>query len=227
MRKWNTITSECIQVFQGHHAIVNKLLYAPEISMVFSSSGDTTICAWPVEGSELYKRYQGHNLIIMCMAFVPPANKKGLFRHGSYVNLTDSLDIEPGNSNGAEHFGESPLKRGASSFSSRGKLSPKNGHGSYLITGKEMGILVTGSADKTAMSWSVNTGKRLQTFLGHEGGISGLAIDSTQKILVTASIDKNLRSWMLYTGQPLRIFSGHEGAITCLKVLPEKTCLFL
>ncbi|RCH79584.1 hypothetical protein CU098_002104, partial [Rhizopus stolonifer] len=73
-------------------------------------------------------------------------------------------------------------------------------------------ILVTGSYDKTAIVWHLETGQVLRTLKGHARCIRTLQFDDTK--LVTGSMDNTLRIWNYHTGQCIRTLEGHtEGVV--------------
>lgn len=78
-------------------------------------------------------------------------------------------------------------------------------------------ILITGSLDTTARSWSVQLGKTMHLFKGHSGAVTFICLDKLEKILFTASADHSIKSWELDTGDLLTNFKGHEGPVLCLK----------
>ena len=86
-------------------------------------------------------------------------------------------------------------------------------------------IVITGSQDTTAKSWSVDTDECLKTFTGHIGAILSLAIDVQGKILFTGSGDYTIRLWDIQRGTELRIYDQHQGAVIHLLVgrSPEQT----
>ena len=66
-------------------------------------------------------------------------------------------------------------------------------------------ILISGSADSTARSWSFDTGGCLKLFKGHAGAVTTMATDAVGKILFTAGADATIRSWNISTGQVLKV----------------------
>ena len=79
-------------------------------------------------------------------------------------------------------------------------------------------ILVTGSADFTAIAWSFETAEPLQTFKEHTGAITCMAIDRTGKILLTGATDSTVRSWDLKSGENLKVFEGHRSSVVAMTV---------
>jgi WD40 repeat protein len=80
-------------------------------------------------------------------------------------------------------------------------------------------LIITGSLDSVAKSWSIETGECVQTFRGHKGAVTCLATDPLGKLLFTGSADHSIRSWEIMTGQPLKIFTGHQTTIISLLVI--------
>ncbi|KAI8361796.1 WD40-repeat-containing domain protein [Choanephora cucurbitarum] len=75
-------------------------------------------------------------------------------------------------------------------------------------------ILITGSYDKTAIVWHLETGERLRTLQGHTRCIRTLQFDDTK--LVTGSMDNTLRIWNYHTGQCIRTLEGHTNGVVHL-----------
>jgi len=79
-------------------------------------------------------------------------------------------------------------------------------------------IIITGSQDTTAKTWSFETGECLKTFRCHTAAILCLATDPLGKILFTGSADNTIRAWDIYRGTELRVYDQHQAAIINLLV---------
>lgn len=75
-------------------------------------------------------------------------------------------------------------------------------------------ILITGSRDKTATVWDLETGQVLRTLRGHTRCIRTLQFDDTK--LVTGSMDHTLRIWNYHTGECIRTLAGHTDGVVHL-----------
>ncbi|GIY24898.1 WD repeat-containing protein 86 [Caerostris extrusa] len=90
------------------------------------------------------------------------------------------------------------------------------------------GVLVSGSADCTARSWSVDSGLCLKVILqvdisktifrGHTAPLNCLAYDDQKQTLYTAGGDGLIKSWNLMSGEALKVLRGHEGPVFCILV---------
>lgn len=75
-------------------------------------------------------------------------------------------------------------------------------------------ILITGSYDKTAIVWNLETGEVLRQLKGHARSIRTLQFDDSK--LVTGSMDNTLRIWNYHTGQCIRTLEGHTDGVVHL-----------
>jgi WD40 repeat protein len=70
--------------------------------------------------------------------------------------------------------------------------------------------IVTGSTDKTAKVWDVQTGQELMTLRGHSNLVNAVAFSPDDRRLITASFDNTARIWDSATGMELRILKGQD-----------------
>ncbi|CAF0738343.1 unnamed protein product [Didymodactylos carnosus] len=80
-------------------------------------------------------------------------------------------------------------------------------------------VIITGSQDATAKSWSFTSDECLKTFKGHTAGISCLAIDQQEKLLFTGAADNTIRCWNIFHAHELRIFEAHSASIISIVVI--------
>ncbi|MBV6426130.1 MAG: Protein TolB [Haliscomenobacter sp.] len=70
--------------------------------------------------------------------------------------------------------------------------------------------LATGSSDKTAKIWDVETGQVLRTMEGHLDNVSSVAFSPDGKRLATGSDDKTAKIWDVETGEVLLRLENHS-----------------
>jgi serine/threonine protein kinase len=61
----------------------------------------------------------------------------------------------------------------------------------------------------------------VRRFVGHTGGINGLAISRDSRRILSGARDKTLRLWDVETGKEIRRFEGHTGAVSCVALSPD------
>lgn len=75
-------------------------------------------------------------------------------------------------------------------------------------------IVITGSYDRTARVWNMETGEELRVLKGHTRGVRCLQFDEAK--LITGSMDRTLKIWNWRTGELMRTLEGHTEGIVCL-----------
>jgi WD40 repeat protein/serine/threonine protein kinase len=81
--------------------------------------------------------------------------------------------------------------------------------------------LVTGSHDKTARVWDLETGRLIHVLEGHEAPIFAAAITPDGERLVTGSQDDTARVWDLGTGRLIHVLEGHDADILAAAITPD------
>jgi F-box/WD-40 domain protein MET30 len=75
-------------------------------------------------------------------------------------------------------------------------------------------VLITGSYDRTARVWNMETGAEVQCLRGHTRAIRALQFDAAK--LITASMDHTLKVWNWRNGTCVRTLEGHTEGVICL-----------
>lgn len=75
-------------------------------------------------------------------------------------------------------------------------------------------ILITGSYDRTARVWNLETGRQIHCLTGHTRAVRALQFDAVK--LITGSMDHTMRVWDWRTGKCLRTLEGHTEGVVCL-----------
>ncbi|KAF9518210.1 hypothetical protein BS47DRAFT_1338479 [Hydnum rufescens UP504] len=74
-------------------------------------------------------------------------------------------------------------------------------------------VLITGSYDRTARVWNLETGREVLCLRGHTRAIRAIQFDEAK--LITGSMDRTLKVWNWRTGKCIRTLEGHtEGVVS-------------
>ncbi|KII88778.1 hypothetical protein PLICRDRAFT_141328 [Plicaturopsis crispa FD-325 SS-3] len=75
-------------------------------------------------------------------------------------------------------------------------------------------ILITGSYDRTARVWNLETGQEVLALKGHTRAVRALQFDEAK--LITGSMDHTIRVWNWRTGRCIRTLEGHTEGVVAL-----------
>lgn len=213
IRKWDMQTSQCLLIFRPPaengecRSTIIKIVSVGEF--LFSASYDKTARCWDTENGELVKTFKGHKNSLSSLLFIP-CEKENLNEAIQFVaqaaqekNMTNPID---------------PAAKVVES------LTQQHGKVDDECNVYSRDLIITGSMDRTARAWSIETGETVQIFRGHTNCVTCLAVDPLGKMLFTGSSDHTIRSWEIMTGQQLKVFTGHQ--TTVLYLLAHRKLLF-
>jgi WD40 repeat protein len=201
--KWDMSTCECVLVYAGHTSTVNKVLVIGDF--LFSISYDKTVRCWDFESGECIRVFVGHKNNVSSIIFIP-CEKYNMEKALKAVQASKhkSLNKNPDNLNPSDDDDDD------------NDDSDDEDDEDDDVYSKD--IIITGSLDTFAKSWSFESGECIYTFSGHTGAITCLAIDEIGRLLFTGSSDHTIRSWDIFRGYPLKVFEGHQTTIISLVV---------
>ncbi|UJR10022.1 hypothetical protein I4U23_014245 [Adineta vaga] len=211
IRLWSTKTEsvEYLSVLAGHADYITHILILNNYLM--SASADQTIRKWDMLSGRCLFICTGHTSIVNRIA----CTDDYIFST-SYDKTARCWDFHTGNcirTFRGHHHGLLPLL-----------FIPANHDAEEENTFEEemniytKDILITGSQDLTAKTWSLKSSDCLKTFEGHIGAVLCLATDVQGKILFTGSGDNTIRVWDIYRGNELRIYDLHQAPIINLLI---------
>lgn len=207
IRKWDMSSCECILVFLGHESTVNKMVCTGDF--LFSVSYDKKARCWDFDTGESVRIFSGHKNNVTSLLFIP-ADKENMSEAMKFIQTTNERKNLAHQANKLP-----PLEFEQNKYKKPNIMNPvePDKDDAYIKD-----LIITGSFDSTAKSWSIETGECVQTFKGHTSAITCLATDPLGKLLFTGSSDHSIKSWDIMTGQLLKNFNGHTTTVICLLV---------
>jgi WD40 repeat protein len=198
--KWDAITGDFVDVFQGHTDRVFAIDVSNDGRYVISGSLDTSAIIWDVETGEIIHRLNDHSITVTGVAFSPDDE---LVATASVDSKVIIWNVETG------EIVHELIGHTAGALSV--EFSPD---GSQLVSSGD---------DNLVILWDVDTGIAIRRFEGHIDAVWSVSITPDGSHLVTASSDNSLILWDLNSGRPLRRFVGHQALVTSTTVDPTGT----
>ena len=84
-------------------------------------------------------------------------------------------------------------------------------------------LLVSGSEDKTAKLWDLQTGGVIKTFCGHTGHVRSVSISPDSTTLASGSQDESIRLWGVLTGECFCVIVGHSSWVNSISFSPTNS----
>jgi len=181
----------CELSFSAHDENVTCVCFSPDGLLIASSSDDSTIRLWNLQGEKL-GQCLGHSGFVRSIVFSPNGHLLASAGNDETVRLWDLQ----GNQIGQPLQGHEGVVTSIA-FSPSGQ------------------VLASGSSDGTVRLWDLQGSPVDHPFRGHEGLVNSVAFSPNGQVLASGSDDGTMRLWTLFgepIGQPLR----HKGAVVCV-----------
>lgn len=212
VRLWDSETGQPSRPPLLHAEAVLDVRYSPNGKWLATASSDRVARIWSLESGKIMDAMDGHTDWLRAVAFSP----------GGELLATASDDgsarIWPFSA-GRLQMNESWMK--FTVFLGTGSAPPPpsapartvlSGHAASVLAiayAHDGRHILTGSADHSAVIWSVATGQREFTLHGHTNRILAVAYSPDDRYVATASDDRTARIWYAATGQQRLVLRGH------------------
>lgn len=179
---WEIDSGKCLLVYQGHSGSVNSVKFHPSKDLVLTSSGDGSAHIWQAA-----------------------VDWESCTRKGQSSDTDGELDD---NDEQLEHKDRiDTLRTPLCDFSG------PSGHSAVVVAADwvyGMDQIITGSWDRTALLWDIETKEVLQPLTGHDHELTHVSAHPNQKLVITASRDTTFRLWDFRDQIPsVSVFQGH------------------
>ncbi|CAH8486372.1 unnamed protein product [Schistosoma intercalatum] len=200
----------CIHKFNEHSGYITQLIFHNDY--LISSSSDGTIRKWNYKIGKCEYIFVGHKDVVRKIICVNDYIISGSqdktaicwnFHTGAILNTFK---------------GHTRLVNAIAYYGTVTNVFRNDNNSEMLSTAGNFERVYTGSADRTAKSWSLKTSKCVVTFEGHTQPITVMEVIKDGEILLTASIDNTIRSWFTESGIQQFIFVGHKGTIISMHI---------
>ncbi|XP_017486107.1 PREDICTED: WD repeat-containing protein 37 [Rhagoletis zephyria] len=183
---WSVENGRCLLQYQGHAGSVNSVKFHQNRDLVLTGSGDATAHIWQAAVNWEYSK-RGHS------------SEEELEDSDEQIEDRDRVDT---------------LRTPLCEFTGLG------GHSSVVVAADWLPSMdhrqiITGSWDRTAILWDVESREPIQTLTGHDHELTHVSAHSSQRLVVTASRDSTFRLWDFRCGIPaVSVFQGNTESVT-------------
>jgi WD40 repeat protein len=151
IRRWNSLTGECLMIYEGHVDVVASILYDEATKRIFSASYDMTIIVWNGETGEKIGVMEGHRDWVRSLT------------------KATSTTIASGSNDGTIKLWDMAILVCIKTISNGSKV--------YSVAATSDGqYVISGSHDKEVKVWSVANGQCLHTLAHHCDWVHKVAI---------------------------------------------------
>ena len=185
IRRWNSLTGECLMIYQGHTETVSFIVYDEATKRIFSASYDETIVVWNDETGGKIGMMEGHrdsvkSLTRVNSTTIASGSADGTIKLWSMTTLTCIKTISNDN----------PVRS--------------------LVATPDGQYLVSGSREKELKVWSVATGQCLYTLSHRDFWASRVAVSPDGRFIASCGYGYNF--YLLSVSPPFP-FAIHKGAL--------------
>ena len=182
---------------------VTSIAFSPNSKHLLTGSLDHMARLWEVETGVELRRFEGHSHYVIDVAFSPDGNRILTGSNSSSLRGTDN-SVRLWNT----QTGREIARFGCHDCVSSVAFSPD-------------GKRVLAACWRAAMSWDIQTAKRIRCFVGHSQLVTCVAFSPDGKRILTGGLDQTARIWDYQTGKLLRLLVGHPTAIQSVQFSPD------
>ncbi|KAI9277654.1 WD40-repeat-containing domain protein [Sporodiniella umbellata] len=209
LRVYNIETQDC-DLLYGHTDMIISLDRSKDGSLLATASKDKTARLWIIDTTQEdpAKRYRAAGV---CIGHTESVGAVALSRKSSTFMITGSQDrtIKYWNLRDLDRENPEEVFRPRSLYTHQAHEKDIN----TVCVAPNDKFFATGSQDKTAKLWNVETGELVGTMKGHKRGVWCARFSPIDQVLATSSGDKTVKIWNLKDFTCLKTFEGHTNSV--------------
>ncbi|MCF7859127.1 MAG: DUF4062 domain-containing protein [Candidatus Cloacimonetes bacterium] len=235
---WDLESGEPIKTLKGHIDEVMSVSICADGSRAISGSKDCTCILWDPERGKLLQNPIGHNYAVSSIP-IRPDGKRVIYKATDWDNYL--WDLESGKQSRFPIPGDvSSIPISPDGRQAIGKLS-KNFDLLDLESGKQIQHfekeqthfintvsfspdgkrVISGYEDNTCILWDLESGKQIQTLIGHDNGVIAASFSPDGRRVISSSWDKTCILWDLVSGKPIKTLIGHKWGVMAVCFSPD------
>uniref|UniRef100_A0A1A9W5P9 WD repeat-containing protein 37 n=1 Tax=Glossina brevipalpis TaxID=37001 RepID=A0A1A9W5P9_9MUSC len=223
--KNQSVVSSVMREFCGHKDGVWQVAAKFGQPIIGTASADHTACIWGIESGRCLLQYTGHAGSVNSIKF---HHNRDLVLTGSGDGTAHIWQAALAGVSRKGHSSEEELDDSDEQVEDRDRVDTlrtplcefagPGGHLSVVVAAdwlSNMDQIITGSWDRVAILWDVETREPLQPLTGHDHELTHVSAHPTQRLVVTASRDSTFRLWDFRDPiSGVSVFQGHTESVT-------------
>ncbi|KAI8072212.1 WD40-repeat-containing domain protein [Gilbertella persicaria] len=209
LRVYNVETQDC-DLLYGHDDMILSIDRSKDGLLIATASKDKTARLWKIDMANPDKsmRFQAAGL---CVGHTESVGAVALSRKSNSFMITGSQDrtIKYWNLRDFDLEDLDEDYRPKSLYTHQAHEKDIN----TICVAPNDKFFATGSQDKTAKLWNVDTGELIGTMKGHKRGVWSAQFSPVDQVLATSSGDKTVKIWSLKDFTCLKTFEGHTNSV--------------
>lgn len=209
LRVYNVETQDC-DLLYGHDDMIISLDRSKDGSLLVTASKDKTARIWKIdlENEDHKERFKSAGV---CVGHAESVGAVALSRKSNTFMITGSQDrtIKYWNLRDLDLEDPDEEYRPKSLYTHQAHEKDIN----TICVAPNDKFFATGSQDKTAKLWNVDTGELVGTMKGHKRGVWCAQFSPVDQVLATSSGDKTVKIWSLKDFTCLKTFEGHTNSV--------------
>lgn len=231
VRVWSVANGELGVTLRGHEGGVSDIEFSPDGDHIATASNDGTVRLWNTESGTTFAVLIGHEAQVSSVTFdiegkrIATASSDRTVRIWNAIRTDKVVVLRSDDSQARNAALTSDGRSVASVFTDKiAKVLSKSSPGFYYVVksdnrywvnsadfNRDRSRVAFAQSDGIARIFDINTGEKIATLRGHEGGVQSVSFSPDGNLITTASADKSVRIWVASTGKEVRVLGGHKG----------------
>ena len=209
---WDAMVEKTNNSFISDKNSVSAVAFSPDGKSFVTGGSDPIVKLWDSQSGKMVKTFVGHQDYVGAVAFSSDSKKIATCSRDNTVKIWDITTAKPEQSllwDVETDIAKKAHSRNISLSVTAVAFSPDDK------------MILTSSGNKTAQLWDIESGKVIQTFVGHDDFVTAVAFSPDGKWVLTGSRDNTAKLWACETGQVLKTFGKYSNFITAVAFSPN------
>ncbi|KAI8779475.1 WD repeat-containing protein 38 [Biomphalaria glabrata] len=217
-RLWCVQARMVLQIFHGHGSLVQSMAFSHDSHMLASGSWDFTVRVWSLNHKH-YKKIRAN--VNQCSSEKITSDRKDNTLTKT-LHLRNISETEKDNS---DHQNEttSDLKENHDDKENEIEYRSLIGHTGnvHSVTFSLIGMLASGSWDRTVRLWNPWKGICLRHLVGHIGWVQAVSFSPDSTFIASAADDDYVKIWDIVSGDCVKTLEGDTDMVQFCAFTPD------